>query len=118
MEIVVHSKKSLFQEKFQKNLYHFNKNSQFESVMSKNDPIGHPESELGKNPIPTPTVVRNPTLTPPKNLLLLTTPIATPALTLQPCCTCEFYKFLKTYKFNFVSLLPSLVKKVLNIYNV
>ena len=33
MEIVVHSKKSLFQQKFQKKLYHFNRNSQFRSVM-------------------------------------------------------------------------------------
>ena len=35
MEIVVHSKKSLFQRKFQKKLYHFNfnKNSQFRSMM-------------------------------------------------------------------------------------
>jgi len=33
MEIVVHNKKSLIQQKFQKKLYHFNKNSQFKSVM-------------------------------------------------------------------------------------
>ena len=33
MEIVVHSKKSLFQQKYQKKLYHFNRNSQFRSVM-------------------------------------------------------------------------------------
>jgi len=33
MEIVVHSKKSLFQQKFQKKLYHFNRNTQFRSVM-------------------------------------------------------------------------------------
>jgi len=33
MEIVVHSKKSLFQQKFQKKLYHFNRNFQFRSVM-------------------------------------------------------------------------------------
>jgi len=31
MEIVVHSKKSLFQQKFQKKLYHFNRNFQFRS---------------------------------------------------------------------------------------
>jgi len=35
MEIVVHSKKSLFQQKLQKKLYHFNRNSQFWSVMQK-----------------------------------------------------------------------------------
>jgi len=33
MEIVMHSKKSLFQQKFQRKLYHFNRNSQFRSVM-------------------------------------------------------------------------------------
>jgi len=33
MEIVVHSKKSLFQQKFQKKLYHFNRISQFRSVI-------------------------------------------------------------------------------------
>jgi len=33
MEIVLHSKKSLFQQKFQKKLYHFNKDFQFGSVM-------------------------------------------------------------------------------------
>ena len=47
MEIVVHSKKYLFQQKFQKKLYHFNRNSQFKSDV-KNDPIGHPESESDK----------------------------------------------------------------------
>ena len=33
MESVVHSKKSLFQQKFQKELYHFNRNTQFKSVI-------------------------------------------------------------------------------------
>jgi len=33
MEVVVHSKKSLFQQTFQNKLYHFNRNSQFRSVM-------------------------------------------------------------------------------------
>ena len=33
MEIVAHSKKSPFQQKFQKKLYHLNTNSQFTSVM-------------------------------------------------------------------------------------
>jgi len=33
MEIVVHSKKPLFQQKFKKKLYHFNRNSQLKSVM-------------------------------------------------------------------------------------
>jgi len=33
METGVHSKKSLFQQKFQKELYHFDRNSQFKSVM-------------------------------------------------------------------------------------
>ena len=35
MEIMVHSKKALFQQKFQKKLYHFNRNSQCKSVISK-----------------------------------------------------------------------------------
>jgi len=33
LEIMVHNTKSLFQQKFQKKLPHFNKNSQFWSVM-------------------------------------------------------------------------------------
>ena len=33
MEIVVHSNKSLFKQKFEKKLYIFNRNSQFKSVM-------------------------------------------------------------------------------------
>ena len=33
MEIVVHSKKSMFQQKFQKKLHDFNRNSQFRSVI-------------------------------------------------------------------------------------
>jgi len=33
MEIVVRSRKSLFQQTFQKKLYHFNRKSQFRSVM-------------------------------------------------------------------------------------
>jgi len=33
MEIVVHSKKRLFQQKFQRKLHHFNRNSHFRSVM-------------------------------------------------------------------------------------
>ena len=33
MEIVVHSKNYLFQQKFQKKFYHFNKNTQFRSAM-------------------------------------------------------------------------------------
>jgi len=33
MEIVAHGKKSLIQQKFQKKFYHFNRNSQFRSVM-------------------------------------------------------------------------------------
>ena len=33
MEIVVHSKKPLFLQKFQKKLYHFNRNSRFRSVL-------------------------------------------------------------------------------------
>ena len=35
MEIVVQSKKSLLQQKFQKKLYHLNRNSQFKSVILK-----------------------------------------------------------------------------------
>jgi len=33
MEIVVHSKKSLFQQELQKKLHHFNRNFQIRSVM-------------------------------------------------------------------------------------
>jgi len=33
MEIVVHSKNSLFEQKFHKKLYHYNRNSQLRSVM-------------------------------------------------------------------------------------
>jgi len=33
MEIVVHSKNYLFQQKFYKKLHHFNRNSQLRSVM-------------------------------------------------------------------------------------
>ena len=35
MEIVVHSKKSLLQQEFQRKLYHCNRNSQFKSVILK-----------------------------------------------------------------------------------
>jgi len=45
MEIVVHSKNSLFQQKFYEKLYHFNRNSHLTSVMQKNDPIGLPKSD-------------------------------------------------------------------------
>ena len=48
MEIVVHSKKSLFQQKFHKKLYHFNRNSQFWKCDVKNGPVGHPESDSNK----------------------------------------------------------------------
>ena len=33
MEIVVHNKNSLFQDKFQKKLYHFNRNTQLKIVL-------------------------------------------------------------------------------------
>jgi len=72
MEIVVHSKKSLFQQK----LYHFNKNPKL-GVWCKKWPnwtfgVGQ------KNPTTTPSVVRNPTPTPPKKLRLPTTPTPAP----------------------------------------
>jgi len=66
MEIVVHSKKPRFQQKFQKTLYHFNRNSQFKSVILKM--IQLDIRSRTKNP--TPSVVKNPTPTPPKNLRL------------------------------------------------
>ena len=66
MEIVVHSKKSLFQQKVQKKLYHFSRNSQFRSVMWKMMQLDI--RSRTKNPTLTPSVVRNPT--PPKNLRL------------------------------------------------
>jgi len=52
MEIVVHSKKSLFQQMFQKKLYHFNRNSKFRSVMLKM--IQLDMRSRTKNPTPTP----------------------------------------------------------------
>ena len=64
MEIVVHSKKSLFQQKFQKKLYHFDGNSQVRNVMWKL--IKWDIRSRTKNQ--TPSAVRNPTL--PKNLRL------------------------------------------------
>jgi len=70
LEIVPRSKKPLFQQKFRKELYHFDRNSQFRSVMLKwptwTSGVGQ------KNPTPTPSVVRNSTPTPTKNLRLLT----------------------------------------------
>jgi len=79
VEIVVHSKTSPIQQKFQKQLYHFNRNSQFRSVMQKMIQLGI--RSRTKNPTPTPSVATNPTPIPPKNLRLLTTP--TPAPTPQ-----------------------------------
>jgi len=64
MEIVVHSKKSLFQQKFQKKLYHLNKYSQFKSVILKI--IQLDIWSLTNKSTLTPSVVRNPTPTPPK----------------------------------------------------
>ena len=43
MEIVVHNKNPLFQQKFHKKLYRFNRNSQLRSDV-KNDLTGLPES--------------------------------------------------------------------------
>ena len=40
MEIVMHKQKSLFQQKFHNKLYHFNRNSQFKSVISKMIQLG------------------------------------------------------------------------------
>jgi len=58
----MHNKKSLFQQKFQKKLYHFNRNSLFKSVDLKM--IQLDIRSRTKNP--TPSVDRNPT--PPKNI--------------------------------------------------
>jgi len=77
MEIVVHSKKPLFQQTIRRKLYHFNKNPLPRSVMSKNDPLGLPESESDKE-IRHRLLVLNPSLTPPKNLQLITTPTLDP----------------------------------------
>ena len=70
MEIVVHSKNSLFQYKFQKKLYHFNRYSQLRSVMYKTIQFDFRRRSRAKNltPVHTPSVVRNPT--PLKNLRL------------------------------------------------
>ena len=83
MEIVVQRKKFLFQQKFQKKLHHLNGNSQLR-VWCKKWSTWTSGVEVGqKNPTPTPSVVRNPNPTPPKNLWPLTT--LTPAPTSQPC---------------------------------
>jgi len=79
MEIVVHRKKSLIQQKFQKKFYYFIKNSQFRSVMWKMIQWDTRSRSWQKNPTPTPCVVRNLTPIPPKNLRLLMTPNP------QPC---------------------------------
>jgi len=47
MEIVVHSHKYLFQQRFQKKLP-FQQEFQIQKCYLKNDPIGHPESALDK----------------------------------------------------------------------
>ena len=73
--MVVHSKKSRFQQKFENKLFHFNRNSQLSSVCKKRSRWTTGVGVGQKNPTPAPSVVRNPT--PPKNLRLLTTP--------QPC---------------------------------
>jgi len=46
MDIVAHSKKSLFQQKFHKKLYHFHRH--FQRVWCKYDTVGLPESESDK----------------------------------------------------------------------
>jgi len=80
-EIVVHSKKFMFQQKFQKKLWNFNRNSQFKSMVWKI--IQLDIRSRTKNPTPIPGVVSNPTPTPHKNLRLLVTLTPTPAP--QPC---------------------------------
>ena len=71
MEIVVHSKKPLLQQKFQKKLYRFNR-IPISGVRRKK--LSNCTSGVGqRNPNAIPSVVRNPTPTPPKNLRLLTT---------------------------------------------
>jgi len=52
MEIVVHSKKSQFQQEFQKKLYHFNRNSEFRSVMQKMNQLDIRSRGRTKNPTP------------------------------------------------------------------
>jgi len=84
MDIVVPSNKSLFQQTFQKKLRHFNRNSQFRSVMRNMIQFDFRSRSWTKNSTPTPSVVKNPT--PPKNLRLLATP--------QPCSICQ--RFNKT----------------------
>jgi len=76
MEIVVHSKNSLFQQKFQKKLYHFNRNSNMGVWCKKWSDWTSGVGVRQKNPTPTPnpSVVRNPTPTPPKILRFLATP--------------------------------------------
>ena len=82
MEIVVHSKKSLFQQKFQKKLYLFNSNSPNPNlrVWCKNDPIGHLDSESDKK-VRLPLVLGIRIRLHPKtsdSLRLFTTPIPQP----------------------------------------
>ena len=63
---MVHSKKSLFQHKFQKKLYYFNRNSQFKSVILKMIQLDTGVGVVRKNPTLIPSVARNPTPTPPQ----------------------------------------------------
>jgi len=72
MEIVVHSKKYLLLQNFQKKLHHLNRNSQLRNVIVKVIYCNWASGVGQKNPTTTPSVVvvRNPTPTPPKNLRL------------------------------------------------
>jgi len=104
MVIVVNSKKSLFQQKLKKKLYHFNRNSQSRSVMQKMIQLDIRSQSRTKNPTPTSSAVRNPTPTPPKNLRLLTTPSSDP--TPQPC-----FQGRNTYRLRETAHAPRVVWK-------
>jgi len=55
MEIVLHSKESLFQQKFQKKLDYFNRNFQLMNVMLKMIQLDFQSRTQTKNPTPTST---------------------------------------------------------------
>jgi len=91
MELVVHSKKPLFQQKFEKKLYHFNRNSHFRSAKMIQLDIW--SQSWTQNPTLTPSIVRNLTLTLPKNLCLLMT--STPQPCLQQHTSCPKHHIVK-----------------------
>ena len=93
MKIMLHSRKSLFQQKFHKKLYYFNKNANLRVWCKRwfNWTSGVGQKLQIR---PTPSVVRNPTPTPPKKRRLVATPTLAPQPWLQHydfwCAASEF----------------------------